>query len=79
VDRSRYQRLAEQHAGVIHQIARTQAIAAIEHDVVVGENLACVGGAQLGGVGAHGNFRVQSLKSFARHFSLWSIEAVDVE
>ena len=59
VDRGGDQRAAEQYAGVVDQVARADAIAAVEHDVVAGEDLHDVVRAQLDVVGDDVDGRVQ--------------------
>ena len=69
----------EEHAGVVDEIARRQAIAAIEHQVVPGDELHHVGGLQFHRVRDDPDLRIQRGEALASGLGLGAREGAGVE
>jgi hypothetical protein len=79
MDGRRHQRQREDHAGVVDQITRRQAVGAIQHQVVLAEQLAHVGCLELGAVCNDADGRVQRCEALRAGIRLGSAELAGVE
>jgi len=79
MDRGRHQRLAEQHAGVVDEVARGEAVRAVEDHVVAREHVAHVGSAQFQVVRDDLDRGIEREQSLACHDGLGTCDVLAVE
>jgi hypothetical protein len=79
MDGRRHQRPAQNHAGVIYEVTRGEAVGAIEHQVVLREELAHVPCAQLERMGDDAHFGIERGEALAPALRLQLTEARAVE
>ena len=74
-----HQGFVRKHAGIVHQVARSKPVAAVDGQIVLIEDLAHIGRTQLDRVRHHADGRIERLETRAPGFGLGSADAGGIE